>query len=236
MLAERPYRGYAGSGQSNMSSQHADSLTGGAHVFPPIVQMHSYETGAYSPGAPRSPLWYSAAAASGNRVDPGAGMAVRHATVRPTVGFRWAKDAVGGSSMSEWLSTFAARHIATMVATGWTFDGGLVWGQGETDAKTSGAAAAYFDRLGELFAMYRTAFPGLKICIVKLPAVYTPLSGTAPYIDEIRAAQVAYASSDPLCAIIDLDDFLNEQVDGVHWPASVQLVCGQRAYDALEAL
>lgn len=224
---------YALSGQSNARGNNAGDMSGTALGY---VHLVDREIGAFAHGVDRSPTWWNnSPTESAPRVGPGAGMAIRSKASNPNGLFSLCKYAVGGSPIADWISTYAATHIAAMSATGWTYRG-LVWVQGEEDAKDLTAATNYETSIGTLVGLYRATFPDLKVCIVKLAGDFTPLSGTADYIAEIRAAQEAYAASDALCTIINADEYDGLQHDGVHRTAEQQFVIGARALAALEAL
>ena len=231
----RSWVGYALAGQSNARGNNAGDLSGERIGVCHVVDR---EAGPFSDGTDRSPTWWNGSpSTSAPRVGPGAGIVGTGSQIRNRgSGTRLCKYAIGGSPIADWISTHAAIHIAAMVATGWTFDGGLVWAQGEEDAKDATAAANYETSLGSLFALYRATFPGLKVCIVQLASAFTPLSGTAPYIATIRAAQAAYVAGDALATMIDMEEWVGTQHDGVHWTAEAQIDCGERARAALEAL
>lgn len=226
------WRDYAVAGQSNARGNNGDSIAGTAL---PLMRWKDQDAGASTNlSFAQVPPWWSEAAASAPRVGVASGIAA-HYGASSSIGVRICQDSVGGSAIATWISTYADRHIASMSATGWTFRG-LIWVQGEEDAKSASASASYQTSLGTLFGKYRTTFPNLPICIVKLAGDFTPLSGSADYIDEIRAAQEAYAASDSLCAIIDADEYDGLQHDGVHRTGPQQLVIGARAVAAIEAL
>jgi hypothetical protein len=234
-MRSRTWVGYALAGQSNARGNNAGNLSGERIGVCHVVDR---EAGGFAHGRDRSPTWWNGSVStSAPRVGPGVGIVGTGNRVRNRGrGTRLCKYAIGGSPIADWISTHAAVHVAAMSATGWTFDGGLVWAQGEEDAKSATESAAYETRLTSLMAIYRATFPGLKVCIVQLASAFTPLSGTAPYIADVRAAQAAYVAGDPLATMIDMEEWVGTQHDGVHWTAEAQIDCGERARAALEAL
>ncbi len=101
---------------------------------------------------------------------------------------------------------------------------GLVWIQGEGDANTLSRATAYGDRLAEFVSTVRAHYNQPKISIlfnqahVQLARAYTP---------QLRASQAAYAASDPLAFMINIDD-LWLKPDRVHFTSETLQVLGYR--------
>lgn len=235
-MSPRSWTAYAIAGQSNARGNNAGNLTG---TRIGVVHVVDREAGAYAAGTDRSPTWWnSSPSTSAPRVGPAAGMAVQFASRGYTGrGLRLCKYAVGGTTIAQWISTYAAAHIATMSATGWTFSG-LVWAQGETDATNAGTtAASYAADLSTLVGLYRATFPDLPVCVVQLASGFTSL-GPNPVVTaaEVRQGQADYVASDALATMIDMESWVGTQHDGIHWTADAQLDCGARALAALEAL
>jgi hypothetical protein len=106
----------------------------------------------------------------------------------------------------------------------------IIWIQGENDAMTANDAAAYQTRLGTFITAMRDEFGQVPFVISKLND-----SAVADHVATVRAAQVAYAASDPLATLVNVDDI--PMLDAFHYDAFASASIGNRlASAALDAL
>jgi len=139
--------------------------------------------------------------------------------------------AVGGSSITQWLSDSTHREVKLLsnfsekTALGMRYGEvkGILWHQGESDAKAKDAAL-YQSRLSELFHRFRniTGNKETSILIGQLGSYST--NALWPKInDHIKY----YASTDPYTALINTAD-LKHNGDEVHFNAESQRILGER--------
>jgi len=110
--------------------------------------------------------------------------------------------------------------------------GAIVWIQGEFDALDSTHANAYQANLGIFTAQLRADLGSNWWFVFNELNVNLPI-GSAPDRDVVRAAQVAYAASDPLSVLINVDDLPldldnNEGVGVFHYKANALVSMGNR--------
>lgn len=100
----------------------------------------------------------------------------------------------------------------------------VFWMQGEQDATDAANAAAYHDRLGDLFAHMRADWGAGEI-------VFGEISGRTGFAfgDQVRAAQAAVAAADPQTVLIDTDA-LALQADNLHFAPTGALELGDAFY------
>ncbi len=107
---------------------------------------------------------------------------------------------------------------------------GFFWMQGESDAAQPASAAAYEANLRVFITSLRD-----NLAIPELPFVLgrigPPPPRNYPYQGEVRAAQVAVASSTTSVAWVDTDD-LPRDTDGIHLLAAGVMTLGTRWADA----
>jgi hypothetical protein len=95
------------------------------------------------------------------------------------------------------------------------------------DTLSAPQSAAAGTNLTALFAAIRAVWPGLPICLPKLSISNL----NAANRDTIRALEVTFAASDPLCAFVDVDDL--PLIDGLHFPPNGYQTRGERIGFAL---
>ena len=106
-------------------------------------------------------------------------------------------DGAAGTGIASHLTAttgYVDRQIADLVARGWTPTAVIFW-QGEADAGTSGAAAAYQGRLEDVRTRWRATFPGVPFVICEIAVAQTS-GGSYDWADDIRTTQATVASGD----------------------------------------
>lgn len=93
---------------------------------------------------------------------------------------------------------------------------------GTNDASDATKASDYGTNITAVFDAIRSRYgEGVAVILPKIPATAAPT-----YTSTVRAAQVSYVSTDPLCVLIDNDDLT--LTDGYHFNADGYLSLGQR--------
>lgn len=135
-----------------------------------------------------------------------------------------------------------AGHAYAQLIAAWKQafpDGGvkpaaLLWMQGESDARVAELANEYQQHLANLLAALRRDLdaPQMKAVIAEInPAKVTPVS-PFPFVDDVRAAQRAIPTQDPLAVCIRTEG-LTKATDQVHYDTAGQQGLGQRFAEAL---
>jgi len=161
-------------------------------------------------------------------------------------GGNWQPDYLGQNGLNQY--DFAVRTIETALAVE-DIDGdglrdilipsGLVWMQGEGDALSEGAAAAYYRNLDNLMHHLRSALgePMLPIVIGKITDSGTDESGAMmPHIDKVHAAQRKFVSRDPCAAYVTETDEYEHAQDGWHYTGDSYLRMGRAFAKFMTAL
>jgi len=102
---------------------------------------------------------------------------------------------------------------------------GLVWMQGERDAKFLQAADNYAANFAELITHLRN-----DLNKSDLPIIYgqiNPPPDRFPFVEMVRQAQEQYQKTDPTCVMIPTDD-LGKCEDGLHYNSAGHLELGHR--------
>lgn len=94
---------------------------------------------------------------------------------------------------------------------------------GTNDASTAPLSAAFQANIAAWCAARRAAIPGLQV----FQPTLNP-NGTNPFTATVRAAQVSYASGDPLFHLVNTDDLPLGALDGFHYAADQYVTVGQR--------
>lgn len=112
---------------------------------------------------------------------------------------------------------------------------GLMWMQGESDAKTQAEAEAYQQKLEQFIALMRkeTAKPDLPVVIGRLSTrILESPKFKMPFVKVVQNAQDAVANHDKNVHVINTDD-LSQRDDLVHYDAEGQMGLGKRFGEAL---
>lgn len=112
---------------------------------------------------------------------------------------------------------------------------GMLWMQGESDAQNAPDAAAYEDNLRAFITRFRDDHN-----VPSMPFVMGRIHGGTPnfilpFSDEVRAAQFAVASEDPLTTMVNIDD-IPLFVDLLHFGTDATITMGERFAIAYLAL
>lgn len=103
----------------------------------------------------------------------------------------------------------------------------IIWIQGEADAGSSGAAAAYQTNLAAFIAALRAALGSFTFYYVKLN-----VNCTQPFTADVRAAQDALLLADPSVQMMVTDD-LSLNADGLHYDTDPLYTIGDRFSQAI---
>jgi len=134
-------------------------------------------------------------------------------------------DPAGGSSYNTFMSKVSAG-LAALVSAGYDPQiVGMLWTQGERDAKIGQTTAQYQANLIEFIADMRSHYGSdMPFFLSRLSINQTDI--TAAQLTEIRTAQGNVAALDPLSYMIDTDSFgLNG--DNLHFSAPGQIALGE---------
>jgi cysteine-rich repeat protein len=161
------------------------------------------------------------------------------------------KFAVSGSSLAvDWNPATAgslyhqmrddvAGALAALAAAGDSGQvAGVFWMQGEADAMTSDAAAAYETNLTSFIGQLRTDFAstGLPFVLGRINVnIDMSCCFSFPYKDDVRTAQANVAGAVSRTVMVDTDD-LPLIDDSIHFAAPGQLSLGERFANAYLAL
>jgi hypothetical protein len=112
---------------------------------------------------------------------------------------------------------------------------GILWMQGESDAKTQADAEAYQKKLEQLIALMRkeTGKPELPFVIGKISSrILESPKFKMPFVKTVQAAQEAVTKTDKHAFTIDTDD-LSQRDDLVHFDQAGQMGLGKRFGEAM---
>ncbi len=112
---------------------------------------------------------------------------------------------------------------------------GMLWMQGESDAKTQADAEAYQKKLEQLIALMRkeTGKPELPVVIGKISSrILESPKFKMPFVKTVQSGQVAVTKTDKHAFVIDTDD-LSQRDDLVHFDQEGQLGLGKRFGEAM---
>jgi hypothetical protein len=112
---------------------------------------------------------------------------------------------------------------------------GMLWMQGESDAKTQAEAEAYQKKLEQLIALVRkeTSKPELPVVIGKISSrILESPKFKMPFVKTVQSAQEAVTKTDKNAFVIDTDD-LSQRDDLVHFDQAGQLGLGKRFGEAM---
>lgn len=141
----------------------------------------------------------------------------------------WSADRAG--SLFDELVDEVARARAALTAAGRTsFVAGVFWMQGELDATNSDLAWTYQANLARWIERARTSFgdPALPFVLGRLNVhIDSGVVYSAPYLNVVRAAQVAVVAQSAASAFVDTDN-LALGLDRMHFEAAGELGLGLR--------
>ena len=112
---------------------------------------------------------------------------------------------------------------------------GMLWMQGESDAKTEAEAEAYQKKLEQLIALVRkeTGKPELPVVIGRISSkILESPKFKMPFVKAVQSAQEAVTKTDKNVFVIDTDD-LSQRDDLVHFDQAGQLGLGKRFGEAM---
>lgn len=112
---------------------------------------------------------------------------------------------------------------------------GMLWMQGESDAKTQADAEAYQKKLEQLIALMRkeTGKPELPFVIGRLSSrILESKKFKMPFVKTVQSAQEAVAEKDKHAHVVNTDD-LSQRDDLVHYDQQGQLDLGKRFGEAM---
>lgn len=112
---------------------------------------------------------------------------------------------------------------------------GMLWMQGESDAKTQAEAEAYQKKLEQFIALMRkeTAKPDLPVVIGRISTkILESPKFKMPFVKTVQAAQEAVTKTDKHVFVIDTDD-LSQRDDLVHYDQAGQMGLGKRFGEAM---
>ena len=156
------------------------------------------------------------------------------------------KVAKGGTAIDWWLPDPNGRqngHITLMTNLKNALEKiegqyeimGMLWMQGESDAKTQAAAEGYQEKLERLIALIRkeAGKPELPVVIGRISSrILESPKFRMPFVKTVQNAQQAVAENDKNVQVIDTDD-LSQRDDLVHYDQEGQMGLGKRFGEAM---
>lgn len=156
------------------------------------------------------------------------------------------KVAKGGSPIDWWLPDAKGKangHTSLLANLGNALEKiggdhevmGMLWMQGESDAKTQADAEAYQKKLEQLIALMRkeTGQPDLPFVIGKISSrILESPKFKMPFVKTVQSGQEAVTKTDKHAYAIDTDD-LSQRDDLVHFDQAGQLGLGKRFGEAM---
>jgi hypothetical protein len=181
-----------------------------------------------------------------NRIGPEFGFAKAMSGLYPAHEIHLIKVAKGGTPINYWLPdekgkanghTQLLENLKNALAK---IDGeyeitGMLWMQGESDAKTQAEAEAYQKKLEQLIALVRkeTNKPELPVVIGRISSkILESKKFKMPFVKTVQSAQEAVTKTDKNVFVIDTDD-LSQRDDLVHYDQAGQLGLGTRFGEAM---
>lgn len=232
---------YLLAGQSNMDGYGVyTGLPPSLRLGQDDVPMYWSGWGEFRPAAPAS---YGGSPYTGPEVSFGRRIAdagrpvalVKHAVGGTDLAAYWkpgadAADPDVGPGWATFVTSMRAAEQA-LDASGepWRW-AGFAWMQGESDALVDTYAAAYADNLAHLVARVReeTGVADLPVAIGLIAC-----EGLCPYLDTVRAAEIAVADADPAVVTVETLDLPRNPYDTWHYDGPSTRVLGERLADAL---
>ncbi len=222
-------------GQSNMVGY---GLTG---ELPPDVASLPPNVKLYVDGAPATPN-------DRERFGPEVGFAHALGAAEPQQPFILVKFAVGGTSLLAWAPEWTSEqaeitnnagagplykrfhdYLADVPLSSDARFGGVLWMQGERDARFPQAGSAYFENLYTLIEAFRRDVqqPELPFILGRV----NPPADRFLLLDAVRRAQEVAARALPGVRLVDTDD-LTKRDDDIHYDTGGILELGRRFADA----
>jgi hypothetical protein len=179
------------------------------------------------------PLHFDKPAIAG--VGPGSGFGPAMAAADEAITVGLIPSAVGGTPLSRWVKGGDLYEQAVARARAAAKDGvlkGVIWHQGESDAKTAETAASYGERLAGMIAALRSDLdmPALPVVVGKLGEFLSPTA--SPHAGDINAALEALPQNVPHTACVDTAG-LKAKSDQVHFDAESARELGRRYAEAM---
>jgi hypothetical protein len=179
-------------------------------------------------------------------IGPEFGFAKAMSELYPADEIRLIKVAKGGTPIDWWLPDAKGKANGhTQLLTNLTnalskIDGGyeiagLLWMQGESDAKMQADAEAYQKKLEQFIALMRkeTGKPELPFVIGRLSTrILESKKFKMPFVKIVQSGQEAVAKNDKHADVINTDD-LSQRDDFVHFDQEGQMGLGKRFGEAL---
>lgn len=216
-------------GQSNMDGRAA---TSGLPTSPVDLQQPQTDVLLYEGGNLRN-----LQPGSGSDFGPEITFGRTVADGQPTNNFALIKYAVGGTDLNnDWDPTSVGTYtsfrntvtngLTALTNAGHTYEiTGMLWTQGERDAKTGRTTAQYEADLNEFIGDIRTRYGAdLPFFISRLSINQTNI--TSAQLGEIRPAQDNVAATDPSAFLIDTDA-MGLKSDNLHFDAAGQIALGE---------
>jgi hypothetical protein len=174
-------------------------------------------------------------------IGPEFGFAKAMSELYPAEEIHLIKVAKGGTPINFWLPDAQGKangHTQLLASLKSALDQiggeyeivGMLWMQGESDAKTQADAEAYQKKLEQLIAMIRmeTSKPELPVVIGRISSkILESPKFKMPFVRTVQSAQEAVAKTEKNVFVIDTDD-LSQRADLVHYDQAGQLGLGNR--------
>ncbi len=179
-------------------------------------------------------------------IGPEFGFAKAMSELYPADKIRLIKVAKGGTAMDWWLPDGNGKEnghtqlLANLKNALAKMDGdyeiaGMLWMQGESDAKKQADAEAYQKKLEQLIALMRkeTGKPELPVVIGRLSTrILESKKFKMPFVKIVQSGQEAVAKNDKHAYVINTDD-LSQRDDFVHFEQEGQMGLGKRFGEAM---
>jgi hypothetical protein len=216
-------------GQSNMDGRAATSglPTSPVNLQQPQTDVLFYEGGSLRDLQPGSGQDFGPEITFGRTIAdalPGESFAlIKHGSSGTSLAGDW--DPTSGGTYTAFRNT-VTNGLAVLADAGHTTEiVGMLWTQGERDAKTGRTTAQYQADLDEFIADVRTRYgAGLPFFLSRLSALQTDMTPTQ--LGEIRTAQDNVAALDASAYLIDTDG-MGIKTDNLHFDASGQMALGE---------
>ncbi len=184
--------------------------------------------------------------AKANKIGPEFGFAKAMSQLYPADELCLIKVSHGGTAIDWWLpdptgkengcSKLLANLKGALQNIGGDYEvAGMLWMQGESDAKTQADAEAYQKKLEQLIALMRkeTGKPELPVVIGRISSrILESKKFNMPFVKVVQSGQEAVAEDDKNASVINTDD-LSQRSDLVHFDQEGQLGLGKRFGEAM---
>ncbi len=187
--------------------------------------------------------------AKANKIGPEFGFAKAMSELYPANDIHLIKVSRGGTAIDWWLPDANGKEnghtmlLANLKNALERIDGkyeiaGMLWMQGESDAKKQADAEAYQKKLEQLIALMRkeTAKPELPFVIGRLSSrILESKKFNMPFAKIVQSGQEAVAKNDKNASVINTDD-LSQRSDLVHFDQEGQMGLGKLFGEAMIGL